>query len=136
MFNNFTIEEIKVGDNTLIVYYAQMCGGLYNKFSSSDGSIENFINNHLEMAFDFAVQRSGENVYRLNITSSDRFSNFKWSEAWAKDLLAEQLRIYFPIIQKFIVDAKAGTLSVLTDTELFTKYGDHFLEKILQENHQ
>ena len=98
---------IEVKGKKLHVFYNKQYRGLYS-FFSSDGRVEEYINNNIENAFFEAINTEEDGTYSLNIASILNFGAFEWKNAG--DILHRQLNIFMPIIQKFVEEAVAERL--------------------------
>lgn len=115
MDTSWIITQVFSGNKTLIVFYDQMEYGLFNLFSSNS-EIETFIKEDIDTAFNKAVFKKKDGPYFLNIASVEKLGAFSWN-AFTKSHLNHLLAIYMPIIQKFIADARTGTIKCLLDEE-------------------
>lgn len=109
---NWIITQIVVKDKTLIVFYDKLEYGLFAKFEK-DKDVESFIHNHLDSAFKEAVFKKENAPYFLNIASTEHLGAFHWKDNDGH--LNYMMNIYMPVIQKFIVDARADCLEVPLD---------------------
>lgn len=114
MPTNKIITKIVVDSKQLIVLYDKQSKGLHCLFET-DGELKDFIEDHLDKAFLYAVRRVTNKSYVLNIASTENFGAFEWRTM--KSLLKRQMFIFMPLIQKFIVDARTDTLVVPLDEE-------------------
>lgn len=101
------IGQLIFGRYRLIVIYDKKREGLHNLFSS-DESIKDHIAHSLDRAFEAALCKHLPYIYILNIASTDNFGAFSLSKE--KDLVEKQLKLYMPIIQKFMIDALTDKL--------------------------
>lgn len=91
--------SILVAGNRLILVYNGRYPGLRSMFDNDD-EIEQYIENSLEDAYHDAIEYVNKHVYLLNIASTNRI---EYSSSFVK-----MLRIFTPIIQRFIIDNKSG----------------------------
>lgn len=96
------VGQLYFGKYRLLLLYDKRGNGLHN-FFSSDERVANYIKRDIDAAFYDAIKGYSDYVYVLNIASVENFGAFEWKNA--KDILDRQLRIFMPIIQKFMVDA-------------------------------
>ena len=104
---------LKIGEYQLSIIYNKLEYGLYT-FFSSDKRMKSYVENHLEQAFQDALNYEGNNTFILNIASIQNFGMFEWKGM--KNLLNAQLSIFMPIIQKFIEEAITQNLTKYTAT--------------------
>lgn len=91
---------INANDKQLRLIYSKREAGLF-EYHSSDKAMYAFTHEQTEKAFLLAVSKEADNLYELNIASTENFSMFDgWKSATA--LLHRQLDIFMPIIQKFM----------------------------------
>lgn len=98
---------IEVKDKKLRIMYNKQQYGLHTIFSS-DERIKEYILNHLEDAFFDAVRLEEDGTYYLNIASAADFGAFEWEKN--EVLLKQQLDIFTPIIQLFVIYAMTKRL--------------------------
>lgn len=101
------VARIEVKSKILLVVYNKFLWGLFRKLHS-DKEIYDYIQEDSNIAYREVIQKDKNGYYILNIASVDDFCAF---EVVPESLLEEQLRIYSPIIQAFIVDAHIGKLA-------------------------
>lgn len=101
--------QLIVGKYRIVIIYDKEKYGLHQLLPSDD-KMEKYIQSNLSDAFNNAVILYQEGIYLLNIVSVENFGAFDWKNA--KDILDRQLKIFMPIIQKFIVDALTDTLKI------------------------
>ena len=100
--------QLIVGKYRLIIIYDKEKYGLHQLFPSED-MMEKCILSDLRNTFKSAVTSYMEGIYFLNIAPVENFGAFDWKKS--KDILARQLKIFMPIIQKFMVDALTDSIN-------------------------
>lgn len=101
--------QLIVGKYRIVIIYDKEKYGLHQLFPSDD-MIEKYVQSNLIDAFNNAVAIYKEGIYLLNIASVENFGAFEWKNA--KDILDKQLKIFMPIIQKFMADALTNSLKL------------------------
>ena len=94
--------HIIINRNRLVIIYSKLRQGLYTLFSS-DEEVADFIIKNVDIAFETAIEQHSQGVYILNIASVKDFEVFD-NCIPDKEILESQLRIFIPIIQKFMVE--------------------------------
>lgn len=56
------------------------------------------------------IKKFRRNIYTLNIQDDEPHTQFHWKGKWARNLIAKQLNLFMPTIQKFMVDALTDNL--------------------------
>lgn len=101
------ISKIEVANKTLVLFYDK--SQFYFSVSDNDEKTAECIKTNTDEVFKYTIKNE-EDIYYLNIASSEDYGNFDWHGEWAKNLLNKQLSTFMPIIQKFIADAITDTL--------------------------
>ena len=99
--------QLIAGKYRIVIIYDKEKYGLHQLLPSDD-KMQKYIQLNLSDAFNDAVILYQEGIYLLNIASVETFGAFDWKNT--KDILDRQLKIFMPIIQKFMVDALTDSL--------------------------
>lgn len=104
LFEVETFARIDIGNKRLDIVWGARAEGL-GCYVNTDEELEDLINNNFEQAYLWAFKEFEDNHYLLNIQSTVPYNNISWEGRLANNLMQRQLKIFMPIIRKWMADA-------------------------------
>lgn len=102
------IARICINSKKLVIIYDKM-GNCLSSCFKTDKEMLDYINNNIDEAFKHSIEKKSDELFILNIASTENFGAFpNWKGM--ENLLNQQLSIFMPIIQKFIFYVNTGHL--------------------------
>lgn len=105
-----SIGQLVLGKYRLVLMCESHESSLADHFNSDD-KLSEFIHNNKDRLFLTALKKHSDYIYILNIKTV-QYNYDLHNRFLTKDYLKNALNIYYPIIQKFIIDAITDTLIV------------------------
>ena len=102
------IARICINNKKLVIVYDKEENS-FSDFFKIDEEMQDYIINDIDEAFNHSIEKKSDELFILNIASTEDFGNF---DDWKgmQSLLNRQLSIFMPIIQKFILYVNTGNL--------------------------